>query len=86
MRAGEPDVGAALGAVLAEGKTKAVHAVVGRADVVVLLSKDRITAGNAARSHELEGKAAIATTTTARVFRILEDAGERRLGRDRTVF
>lgn len=41
----------------------------------VLQSKDRITAGDGVKSHALEGKAAISTATTAKVFQLLNEAG-----------
>ncbi len=39
-------------------------------------SKDQITAGNAVRKDQMEGKAAIANKTTSCVFKLLQDAGE----------
>lgn len=39
------------------------------------MSKDRITAGDGVKSHELAGKAAISTATTAKVFQLLNEAG-----------
>lgn len=63
------------GEQLAEGKTKIVYAVEGDKTQCILYSKDRITAGNAARVNELEGKAAISTKTATKVFTLLTDAG-----------
>jgi len=41
----------------------------------LLESKDRITAGDGAKSHALEGKAAISTSTTIKVFGLLNQVG-----------
>ena len=38
-----------LGALVAEGKTKKIHQVSGSADLVILVSKDDITAGDGAK-------------------------------------
>ncbi|XP_074651948.1 multifunctional protein ADE2-like [Tubulanus polymorphus] len=63
-----------VGKVLNEGKTKIIHELPGTAHVLIE-SKDRITANNAAKVNELEGKAAISTSTTCKIFEILEAAG-----------
>jgi len=42
---------------------------------VVLLSKDRISAQDGLRMHELEGKAEISNSTNAKVFELLNRAG-----------
>lgn len=44
--------------------------------LVLLLNKDRITAGDGARAHDLEGKAEISNKTNAKVFGILNAAGK----------
>ncbi len=44
--------------------------------VMLVQSKDQITAGNAVRKDQMEGKAAIANKTTSCVFKLLQDAGE----------
>jgi len=41
----------------------------------LLESKDRITAGDGVKSHALEGKATISTSTTIKVFGLLNQAG-----------
>lgn len=43
----------------------------------MLESKDRITAGDGVKSHNLEGKAEISTSTTVKVFTLLHEAGVR---------
>lgn len=64
-----------LGDKVIEGKTKIVYKLVDEPDNVILQSKDRITANNAERSHDLAGKAAISTDTTCRVFELLNNVG-----------
>ncbi|XP_055588505.1 bifunctional phosphoribosylaminoimidazole carboxylase/phosphoribosylaminoimidazole succinocarboxamide synthetase [Uranotaenia lowii] len=64
-----------LGKLLYEGKTKEVYTVNGVTDQLLLLNKDRITAHNGVRSHDLEGKAKISNQTNAKVFTLLNNAG-----------
>ncbi|KAK2587545.1 hypothetical protein KPH14_003678 [Odynerus spinipes] len=64
-----------LGNVIIEGKTKKVYEIVNDSKLCFIQSKDRITAGDGVKSHELEGKAAISTATTAKVFQLLNQAG-----------
>jgi phosphoribosylaminoimidazole-succinocarboxamide synthase len=59
---------------LAEGKTKIIWAVSGSNEVLIE-SKDDITAGDGARRDMIEGKAALATQTTANCFTLLSRAG-----------
>ncbi|XP_043254508.1 multifunctional protein ADE2 [Colletes gigas] len=63
------------GKLIIEGKTKKVYELTDNPTLCLLQSKDRITAGDGVKSHELEGKAAISTATTAKVFQLLNEAG-----------
>ncbi|XP_018588670.1 bifunctional phosphoribosylaminoimidazole carboxylase/phosphoribosylaminoimidazole succinocarboxamide synthetase isoform X2 [Scleropages formosus] len=64
-----------LGQKLAEGKTKEIYELADQPGHVLVQSKDQITAGNAARKDQMEGKAAISNRTTSCVFRLLQEAG-----------
>lgn len=64
-----------LGELVIEGKTKQVFNLPDHPGMVLLLSKDRITAGDGVKSHALEGKAQISNKTNAKVFEILNTAG-----------
>nr|CAD7392813.1 unnamed protein product [Timema cristinae] len=66
-----------LGALVVEGKTKRVFELPNLPGHVLLQSKDRITAGDGVKSHEMEGKAAISNQTTAKVFELLNSVGMR---------
>ncbi|XP_053987051.1 bifunctional phosphoribosylaminoimidazole carboxylase/phosphoribosylaminoimidazole succinocarboxamide synthetase [Hylaeus volcanicus] len=63
------------GKLIIEGKTKKVYELLNDPTLCLLESKDRITAGDGVKSHELKGKAAISTATTAKVFQLLNEAG-----------
>lgn len=65
----------AFGEKLAEGKTKQIYAYPGDEQLVYIVSKDQITAGDGARRNEIRGKSRLSTITTANVFRLLNDAG-----------
>ncbi|NDD30498.1 MAG: phosphoribosylaminoimidazolesuccinocarboxamide synthase [Proteobacteria bacterium] len=60
---------------LAEGKTKIIYADRRDDGVVLVRTKDDITAGDGARHDVLAGKAALATATTCNVFHLLNEAG-----------
>lgn len=60
-----------------EGKTKQIYDVVDKPGFVILLNKDKISAGDGARMDVMEGKAAISNQTNAKVFEILNRAGVR---------
>lgn len=64
-----------LGKLIIEGKTKKVYEITSDPTLCVLISKDRITAGDGAKAHDLEGKAEISTSTTVKVFGLLSGAG-----------
>lgn len=63
-----------LGKLVIEGKTKQVYEI-GTPNEVLIISKDRITAGDGARAHDLEGKATISNQTNAKVFELLNSVG-----------
>lgn len=58
---------------LTEGKTKVIYDV--EDDHVIMFSKDDITAGDGTQRDVIEGKGAIATRTTANIFRLLNRHG-----------
>jgi phosphoribosylaminoimidazole-succinocarboxamide synthase len=60
---------------LAEGKTKIVYAHPTKDDVVYMVHKDGITAGDGARRNEIPGKGALSCRTSSNVFYLLEDEG-----------
>ncbi|XP_076873257.1 bifunctional phosphoribosylaminoimidazole carboxylase/phosphoribosylaminoimidazole succinocarboxamide synthetase isoform X2 [Brachyhypopomus gauderio] len=64
-----------LGKKLNEGKTKQIFELLDEPGHVLVQSKDQITAGNAARKDQMDGKAAIANKTTSCVFQLLQTAG-----------
>uniref|UniRef100_T1IGS4 PurE domain-containing protein n=1 Tax=Strigamia maritima TaxID=126957 RepID=T1IGS4_STRMM len=64
-----------IGKLIIEGKTKIVYEIIDSPGHVLVKSKDRITAGDGVRAHDLEGKAAIANLTNARIFKYLSDIG-----------
>ncbi|XP_058154046.1 bifunctional phosphoribosylaminoimidazole carboxylase/phosphoribosylaminoimidazole succinocarboxamide synthetase isoform X6 [Dasypus novemcinctus] len=64
-----------IGKKLYEGKTKEIYELLDSPGKVLLQSKDQITAGNAARKDQLEGKAAISNKITSCVFQLLQEAG-----------
>lgn len=62
-----------FGSLLAEGKTKLIYADPDDANLVYMVSKDQITAGDGARRSEIAGKSRWSTITTANVFHLLND-------------
>lgn len=64
-----------FGPKLAEGKTKIIYAHPKRGDLVYMLHKDGLTAGDGARRSELPGKGALACTTNSNVFYLLDHEG-----------
>lgn len=65
-----------IGQKLNEGKTKQIFELLDQPGLVLVQSKDQITAGNAVRKDQMEGKAAIANKTTCCVFKLLQESGE----------
>src|SRR6266545_4275152 len=65
----------APGALVAEGKTKRIHQIKGRPDLVTLISKDDITAGDGAKHDIIPDKGRLANATTCNVFRLLKACG-----------
>lgn len=63
------------GEKLAEGKTKIIYAHPDKTDVVYVVHKDSISAGDGARRNELPGKGRLSCRTTSNVFYLLEDQG-----------
>ncbi|CAG2101799.1 unnamed protein product [Medioppia subpectinata] len=61
------------GKLLIEGKTKQVFEL--DANLVLIRSKDRITAGDGLKSHEMKGKAVLSTQTNAALFEFLNSVG-----------
>ncbi len=64
-----------FGDKLAEGKTKVIYVHPTQDDVVYMVHKDGITAGDGARRNELPGKGALSCRTSSNVFYLLEDEG-----------
>jgi phosphoribosylaminoimidazole carboxylase PurE protein len=63
------------GELLIEGKTKKVLRIVGEKGIVILESKDDITAGDGKKHDVIPGKAKMSTETTGNVFKFLERHG-----------
>jgi phosphoribosylaminoimidazole carboxylase / phosphoribosylaminoimidazole-succinocarboxamide synthase len=63
-----------LGALVIEGKTKKIHQL-GSGDLVAVISKDDITAGDGAKHDVIPDKGELATRTTCNVFRLLKACG-----------
>lgn len=73
--AGSIIAGYKLGKLIIEGKTKQVWELPDSPDEVLVLSKDRITAGDGVKAHNLEGKAEISNQTNGKIFEILNSVG-----------
>src|SRR6201991_2993308 len=63
-----------LGALVTEGKTKKIFRING-SDLVAVVAKDDITAGDGAKHDVIPDKGALATATTCNVFRLLKACG-----------
>jgi phosphoribosylaminoimidazole carboxylase/phosphoribosylaminoimidazole-succinocarboxamide synthase len=72
---GQEVTAARAGELLDEGKTKRIHAVAGDPALVILTSKDDITAGDGAKHDVMSGKAALANRTATSVFGLLKACG-----------
>lgn len=74
----QPQVGNELypaGNLIAEGKTKQIYEVQGDPTAGIFVAKDDITKNDdASQTQIMEGKAALATNTTCRVFELLKEA------------
>lgn len=64
-----------LGSLVIEGKTKKVYQIKGGADLVAVISKDDITAGDGAKHDIIPDKGRLANATTSNVFRLLKACG-----------
>ncbi|XP_030759034.1 multifunctional protein ADE2 [Sitophilus oryzae] len=64
-----------LGDLIIEGKTKQVYDLPSEPGHCILLSKDKITAGDGVKKHDLKGKAEISNKTACKVFDILKSVG-----------
>lgn len=73
---GSSIAGYKLGKLIIEGKTKQVWEITDSPDEVLVLSKDRITAGDGVKAHNLEGKAEISNQTNGKIFEILNSVGK----------
>ena len=61
---------------LSEGKTKIIYELTQNNNYVLVKSKDAITAFNAKRRNEIEGKAELSNKATCRVFQYLDSIGK----------
>jgi phosphoribosylaminoimidazole carboxylase/phosphoribosylaminoimidazole-succinocarboxamide synthase len=64
-----------LGALVTEGKTKRIYQAAGGSDLVTVISKDDITAGDGAKHDVIPDKGLLANATTCNVFRLLRACG-----------
>jgi len=72
------DQGLKLGELIIEGKTKQIYGILEESfgpGHVLVLSKDKITAGDGARAHDMAGKSLISNETACKVFKYLNSAG-----------
>src|SRR3954453_18893361 len=63
-----------LAALVTEGKTKKIFPIVG-SELVSVVAKDDITAGDGAKHDVIPDKGRLATATTGNVFRLLKACG-----------
>jgi phosphoribosylaminoimidazole carboxylase/phosphoribosylaminoimidazole-succinocarboxamide synthase len=62
-------------ALVTEGKTKKIYRINGSSDLVAVISKDDITAGDGAKHDIIPDKGRFANQTTCNVFRLLKACG-----------
>ena len=72
--AGRPTKSYSPGALVTEGKTKKIFRING-SDLVAVISKDDITAGDGAKHDIIPDKGRLANATTCNVFRLLKACG-----------
>jgi phosphoribosylaminoimidazole carboxylase/phosphoribosylaminoimidazole-succinocarboxamide synthase len=72
---GRPSKSHSLGALVAEGKTKRIYQIKDSPDLVTIVSKDDITAGDGAKHDVIPDKGKFANITTCNVFRLLKACG-----------
>jgi phosphoribosylaminoimidazole carboxylase/phosphoribosylaminoimidazole-succinocarboxamide synthase len=72
--AGHQTKARSLGALVTEGKTKKIFRISG-SDLVSVVAKDDITAGDGAKHDVIPDKGRLATATTCNVFRLLKACG-----------
>ncbi|KAG9510620.1 Transcription initiation factor TFIID subunit 6, partial [Fragariocoptes setiger] len=65
----------AKGKLLAEGKTKQIYEHASDSSLVYIESKDRITAGDGAKAHNMKDKAIYSTRTNGAIFEFLNSIG-----------
>jgi phosphoribosylaminoimidazole carboxylase / phosphoribosylaminoimidazole-succinocarboxamide synthase len=70
-----PTTRQSLGMLVTEGKTKRIYQGAGGSDLVTVISKDDITAGDGAKHDLIPDKGLLANATTCNVFRLLKTCG-----------
>jgi phosphoribosylaminoimidazole carboxylase/phosphoribosylaminoimidazole-succinocarboxamide synthase len=73
--AGRPAKTISPGALITEGKTKKIYRINGKSDLVSVIAKDDITAGDGAKHDIIPDKGRLANQTTCNVFRLLKACG-----------
>jgi phosphoribosylaminoimidazole carboxylase / phosphoribosylaminoimidazole-succinocarboxamide synthase len=73
--AGRPTKSYSPAALVIEGKTKKIYRINGSSDLVAVISKDDITAGDGAKHDVIPDKGRFANQTTCNVFRLLKACG-----------
>jgi SAICAR synthetase len=66
---------AQTGKLLNEGKTKAILELPQREGLVLIRSKDRITAGDGEKFNDMEGKSVVSNRTASMIFQYLKTVG-----------